>query len=149
MIAKFIQTVPSVSETERTRRGYQDKLVWNFTSNLVECVGCALGRLSYTLKPYVHVNTAIPCGGDLRDALYQLKCSRNMRYIHTQIVGVFKELQTELFKKGYYLLDETEEYEEDDENQTCSYNGSINVYLGKPSHYDTAKALWHGLNKLP
>jgi hypothetical protein len=55
-------------------------------------------------------------------------------------VGLFKELQILLLEQGYYLLDISD--------PSKSFAFVVTLYLGKPTWYDNAPVLWHGLNKV-
>lgn len=54
--------------------------------------------------------------------------------------GLFKELQTVMLERGYYLLDISD--------PTKSFGLVIKLYLGKPDWYDESVSLWHGFNKV-
>lgn len=62
------------------------------------------------------------------------------RESNPMFAGLFKELQTALLARGYYLLDISD--------PSKSFNFVIKLYLGKPTWYDEAPTLWHGLNKI-
>ena len=77
----------------------------------------------------------------MHTGLYGIQQDMDWCCRQSQTRCVFKELQAELYEKGYVLLDES------DPNR--SYREFINIYIGIPSHYDKAPIYWHGLNKLP
>lgn len=54
--------------------------------------------------------------------------------------GLFKSIQKSLFERGYYLLDISD--------PSKSHKFIVRLYLEKPSWYDDAPMLWHGLNKI-
>lgn len=55
-------------------------------------------------------------------------------------VGLFKELQTELEARGYWLLDISD--------SSKSFDFIVKLYCEKPEWYDSTEPLWHGLNKI-
>ena len=52
----------------------------------------------------------------------------------------FKEVQKQLYEKGYYLLDNS--------NPSRSFRTVITLFASKPKNYDLTTVLWHGLNKI-
>ena len=56
--------------------------------------------------------------------------------------NLFKDIQIELFKKGYYLLQDYYEY--DDDEGYC-----LILYIGKPDGYDEEPVKYKGFNKIP
>ena len=58
--------------------------------------------------------------------------------------NLFKDIQIELFKKGYYLLQYHDNYENYDDND--SY---FTLSIGKPDDYDEVPSRCAGYNKIP
>jgi hypothetical protein len=55
-------------------------------------------------------------------------------------VNLFRDIQIELYNKGYYLLDMSDPSRND--------KMLIRLFLGVPPFYETFEPLWHGLGKI-
>ena len=67
-------------------------------------------------------------------------CCWTKRQPIPMFVNLFKELQTALLERDYYLLDISDPLK--------SHSLVIKLYMGKPKWYDDVHVLWHKLNKI-
>lgn len=77
---------------------------------------------------------------EVQESSKSLTLNWSKRTPNPLFAGLFKELQTFMLQKGYYLLDLSD--------PSKSHFCVINLYLGKPTWYDNAKLLWHGYNHI-
>lgn len=64
----------------------------------------------------------------------------NLRNIYEDYKNLFRILQAEMFSKGYFLLDLSD--------NSKSFNPVIVLFVSKPLSYDNHSTLWHYYNKL-
>ena len=75
-----------------------------------------------------------------RQVHYNINSDTNMPY-SPLFENLFKDIQIELFKKGYYLIQNYDNYSFD--------NDCFNLSIGKPDGYDKEPVKYEGFNKIP